>query len=172
MAQLILLLALSYPFFWFHAFDPTLRVRVFEEFNPHAEPTMTYGPIPSPLSWAGFGALFWTSVLGGVVYFTKGRCSLNPTDLLSVDCALGIATVVVTTKIIFGPSYSTFVSLKFTTDGKIKKPLSYVLFDLATVYPVNVSAAVLKKTFVFFLCWCLVLLRHKFLRCDRAGIAL
>jgi hypothetical protein len=122
---------------------------------------MTYDRIPSPLSWSGASALVWVCLLGALVIFGVGNCSPQSDTLLSYQGAAGALAVALTSKIVFGPSTSTFKSMMLKRDGTLIRPVSYILFDYATVYPVNFLSAVVTKSIWFGVFWVVLWLLAK-----------
>jgi hypothetical protein len=141
MMATLVFLAATFPFFWFHSFESTLRLRVFKQWAPQAQPEVTYDAIPSPISWTGAGALVWVCLLGTLVIFGEGNCSLRSDTLFSFRGGSGVLAVMLTSKIVFGPSSSTFKSMMLSNERKLVRPISYILFDYATVYPVSKKCA-------------------------------
>jgi hypothetical protein len=156
--EIAILVIASFPFFWFHSFDPTLRVRVYKQWAPQAPEGTAYDAIPRPISWSGAGACVWTLLLGALAAFGAGYCSIRSENPFSIQSAVGVLAVAITSKIVFGPSYSSFKSIMLTNEGRRARLL---LFDYLTVYPVNFLNAVIAKFFWFILFWVVLWLASK-----------
>ncbi len=145
-APYLLLALLAYPYFWFHSFDPNLRVRIYSKERPEQRESLTFTTVPGPVS---LSALFWTAMLVLPLALPalaperwRGICDLHPTTLWSWDALWSLLVIVVATKILFSPGYAAFTSYEVSGDGTRTRGWRLKLFDWVTVFPVNYLQAV------------------------------
>jgi hypothetical protein len=150
---IIILSILAYPFFWVQSFDAMLGMKVISEHDPGVESELV---LDDPPSFFAIGALGWTLCLGALVGFGKGTCSLYASNALSSAAVLGLMTVAVCGKSIFGPVASCHKRMLLTRNNELVYPFSYRIFDIITAYPGNLLTSVATKLIAFFAFWVLL----------------
>lgn len=83
------------------------------------------------------GSLVWSALLISLARLNSGRCSLNPETAYSLEAILGAATILVSTKILFGPVMEVRKTIRLVGENKFSQPLSFALYDAIRFWPTN-----------------------------------
>lgn len=163
--QYLWLALLAYPYFWFHSFDPNLRIRVYSGAPPKEMLGDTFNMVPGPISYS---AIAWTAILVLPVALPKilpdewrTACDLHPSSIWSLNFLLSAAVVVIATKILFSPGNAAFKSYELAPNSRCHRGWRLIAFDWLTVFPVNYFQSLVTK-FVFLpVAWAAVWLMSK-----------
>jgi hypothetical protein len=151
---LILLLFLSYVYFWFHSFHEAGVARVFKKGSWESEKELVPNTSVKPLSLA---SVFWATVLVFLVLQAPGTCTLNPVTWRSMDALLSALTICVGWKVFLAPASTSFKSYQREPDGRLTENWRLAVFDFITAYPVTLFETLVYKltlvAFFSFLVW-------------------
>jgi hypothetical protein len=159
----ILLFALSYSalfaFFCAISADPKAEAMIHVG-NPFFGFHVSKGPIPDPdFRLVTPSAAIWTAIFIGLLAFDPGHCSLAPKEYFSIGAILAAGTVIIATKVLFGPIMPVKKSLRLVGEHKFSRPVALVIYDAIRVLPLAVFEKFIWKlvtvSFFVFVVWLL-----------------
>ena len=127
----------AFLFFCANSVDPKGKafVRVGSPFGL----SVLQGPYPDPTyRFFSKSALLWTIAVLGLVAYTPGHCSVNPTSMRSLEAVLGCVSIWVIGKILLGPMMDVRKTVRLVGERLFEHKLIDAVIDAAKTWPMNI----------------------------------
>ena len=157
--EIVALFSAVYPLLWVQTFSPSYRMRLY--LSPNLDGPNEFVVDGRPPFFSAV-ATFWSCCFVILAMRSKLGCSLAAADLNSEGSALGVLSIALAGKCLFGAVGDVHKRVLLTPNRTLVRPLNWRALDLITPIPGNIGTKLVSKLLWFPLFWAAAWLMNLF----------